>query len=56
MIWSKNLALCPALIPDATAASASAKPFAPGDGADHLDGGTPLIATLCLTQPAQSTH
>lgn len=56
MIWSKKLALCLTLIRGATAASASAKPFAPGDGADHLDGGTPLIATLCLTQPAQSTH
>jgi len=52
MIWSKNLALCPALIRDATAASASAKPFAPGVGADHLDGGAPQVATPCLTQPA----
>lgn len=27
-----------------------------GRRVDHLDGGTPLIATLCLTQPEQSTH
>lgn len=52
MIWSKNLALYRALIRGATAGSANAKQFAPGNGSD-LGGGAPLVAALCLMQPVR---